>query len=193
MSRLEDDEKVRLVPRFIRQETVGVRGKSTCYATSIVNAAIALGVINLQEAQAQHPAIINHLIAVPDLWNGAMQRIQTQDPRIAEIFEMYLPIRMGSDSEIGRLMLAPRSFDQIWRDLVTREAAHVITVRQAVHSYAITAARLEGKEEVLAYVDPLDPYTTHIGTQQLFNRVFHPDNNGWVNTTLIRGRVRVRQ
>lgn len=102
-----------LVERWIRQETVDIRGKSTCYATSIVNTVIGLGAVTREEARRQHPAIINHLVAIPDLWNGAVQRIQTLVPRIAEIIEMYLPIRVSFDSEIGRLMLFSKSFDQI--------------------------------------------------------------------------------
>jgi len=192
MSRPEDGEKVRLVPRFVRQETVNIRGKSTCYATSIVNAAISLGAITLADAQEQHTTIVDDLIAVPDLWNGSLQRIQTLDPRIAEIIEKHLPVRVGFDSEIGRLMTVGRSFGQIWNDVVSKNAAYVITVPQAIHAYAVTKAGLWEGEDALVYVDPLDPYTTHIGTKQWFNKVFHPDNRGEVVTTPVRERVRVR-
>ena len=174
---------------FIKQETVANRGKSTCFATSIVNAAIALGAVNLKDARAQHPNIIAHLIAIPDLWNGATQRIQTFDTRIAEIVEMYLPIRVGLDSNAGRLMIVYKTFNKIWEDLVTREAAFVLTVPEAIHAYALTTARVEDGEKAIAYIDPFKPHETRISSQGWFKKAFYPDSNGCVPTTPVRKRV----
>lgn len=74
-----------------------------------------------------------------------------------------------------------------------RSSSHVITVPQAIRAYSVTVAKLEGNEEALTYVDPLDPYTAHIGIRQWFNKVFHPDNQDWVNTTPVKEQVRLRR
>lgn len=188
MSSPEDGEKVTLRTRFLKQEIFTKRGKSSCYATSVVNASIAVGAISPEGARAVHDVLLDDLVAVPDLWNGAVQRIRTQDTRIAEIIEEYVPVRIGEDTEIGRLMLVPRTYGQIWRDLVTQRRAHVITVPEAVHAYAVVSARENGE---IVYIDPLDPYSHYIGNEHWFARNFHPDNNGWVNVTPVMARVRV--
>lgn len=173
--------------RFLRQETNVDRGKNTCYPTSIINAAIAIGVVSPEHAKLFQDAIVEDLIAVSDLWDGSFIHINTDDSRIAEVIEDYFPgMRIGSDEEGMRLMLVERNFGHIWRDLVTGVCAHVIIVKELSHSYAIIGARIENGENAVSYVDPLDPKTTHIGNQKWFSEVFRPDSNGNVKTTIVK-------
>ncbi|MBI2039831.1 hypothetical protein HYT18_02040 [Candidatus Microgenomates bacterium] len=182
------ERKVIQVTKFLAQETGDIRGKLTCYPTSIVNAAIALEVVTTEEARIAHTEIINQLITIPDLWNGPVQIIRAQDTRIADIIENYLPIRLGvDDSEIGRLMNVPRTYTQIYQNLLERRQAHVIIVPDRAHAYAVIGARQEG----LAYIDPFDPYTIHVGSEEWFKKNFQPDNDGCFGTTPVRQRVRV--
>lgn len=184
MTTPEDKSKVQLIPHYLRQETFDKRGRNTCYPTSILNAAIAVGSLSLEHAQAYHDAIVEELIAEPDLWNGSVMRIQTQNPRIAEVIEQYVPIEIGVDSEVGRLLTVGRSFEEIRRDLESGRQAHVVVVPEAVHAFAVVGAT----PREVQYIDPLDQFTRYFGSEQWFQKMFRPDSRGEVVTTPVRAR-----
>lgn len=191
MTTPEDKSRLRNVTKFLKQETISDHGKNTCFPTSIINAVISLGSVNTENAKLFQDAIVEDLIAVPDLWDGSLMHINTFDPRIVEIIERYLPIRVGYDSEIGRMITVPRSFNQIWIDLASGDVSYVVTVEQAAHAYAIVGARIENGRNAVSYIDPLDPHSTFIASEELFVEKFHPDQNGWVIATPVRERVKL--
>lgn len=183
-----EDEQVKLITRFIKQETVSKRGKSSCYPTSIINAAIALGVTHLPEAQQIHDNILDDLAALPEIWRGAVLNIANQDERIAQVVENHLGVRMGIDHpNLGRLFLVPRTFQSIYDDISSGVSTHIIVVAEGIHAYATIGVTQSG----LLYIDPLDPYSRTEVAQETFNNFFHADSHGWVTTTPIRPRVRV--
>lgn len=172
------------VSQFLEQERFTDRGKNTCYPTSIINAAISLQTISTGDALRIHRTIIDRLIAVPDLWNGSLIHINTLDPRIAEIIEEYIPVEIGIlEPSLGRLLTVPRSYQNIRRDLVTREAAHVVTVEEAFHAMAFVGFDEQAR---IGYIDPSDPFIKSYATVEWFNKTFGADEHGWVISTPVK-------
>ena len=174
------------ITTFVRQETASKRGKNTCYATSIVNAAIALGALGQDHAELIHQAIVDELVSNPTLWRGSELHISTDDPRIAEIIERYLPVHIGFDSPIGRLATVRRTFKTINQDLLVRYQAHVITVENQHHSYAGVASQ----GDTIVVIDPLDPKTRLIINEEQFYKRLGSNAQEGVITTPVRHRVK---
>jgi hypothetical protein len=143
----------------------------------------------LEVAQLYHDAIIDELLSDPSVWDGSLMRIDTLNPKIAEVIEQYMPVEIGVESEIGRLLTVTRNFEQIQRDLQTQKQAHVLIVRETVHAYAVIGAT----QHELVYVDPFDPYSRFFASKKNFERIFHPDTFGEVFTTPVRRRESKRK
>lgn len=173
--------------RFIRQETFERRDKSSCIPTSIVNAAISLGVVNPGLAETLHRLLLDHLVAFSDFWNGRNFRVRTLDARFALVIENYFQIIIGQDTEIGRLVTIPKTFYQIQRDLASRKQAFVVVDREASHAYALIG--VQGAD--LKYVDPLSPDNIQFGSREWFNLRLQPDGRGQISTIPVQPRIRV--
>lgn len=171
---------------FLQQETIGKRGISSCYPTSIINSAIAIGAISPQEAKVAHPPLLNALRDIPELWKEGIMSFNTDDPRVADIVEGLLHVEIGYHLPGGqRVYLIGQVFEQVYRDLLFRRQAHVVVIRRPAHAYALVAAR----GDMIRYVDPLDPSRPVYVDKDGFNSIFQADEDGLVHTTPVRRRV----
>lgn len=179
---------------FLRQETVGERGKNTCYSTSAINATVALKALKPSNAIAVHRQVIDDLMGIPDLWNGSFISVGGADPRIAEVIKRYIPeISLGIDIPImknGHIVGSTRtysrnfSFDEVLDGLRTGKQAYVVISRESNHSIAIT--RAFGRE--IEYVNPMYPSIRKILLSGRFNDQLDPERSGKVEATLVTRR-----
>lgn len=186
MANVGEQGGVKFVTRFLSQETSGARGFNTCYPTSVVNASIALGVINGDKAKAAHEAIINDLIAIPGHWRGSELNISDTDEQLAQVIERHLPVRIGfhNRTQGRRLFLALRSHDSIVQSLLDHHETFVLPVRSRAHAYAIVG--WSNKLESLVYIDPLDPFAHKFLNRERFEQNFAVASSGRVIVTPVR-------
>lgn len=161
--------------KFLKQETAAEQGKNTCYITSAVNAAIALGVIGIPAAIQAHERIVSELMQIPRLWHESFLNVDSTDETIPAVIQSHIPrILLGFRPDNG-----PRIYKEGWtfeavRNKLVAGHAFVAIVRAKSHAYAITKAY----GDCLAYVDPLNPNTRCLTQPRRFPKSLAPNEYG---------------
>lgn len=169
--------------KFLKQEAARERGKNTCYVTSAVNAAIALGVIGIPKAIQAHERIVEELARLRYLWDGSLLIVDSRDQTIPRAIERHIPnIYLGFKPENwpGMIYKEACNFEAIQNRLAGGHT-FVALVRRQAHAYAIT----KDYDGILEYVDPLNPGVRLLTAPNQFTNRLDPQKTGLLEVTLV--------